>query len=227
MYQLFIGNKNYSSWSLRPWLLMHHLEIPFNEKLVTFEEGGSWEKFHSFSPTGQVPCLKTEDVTVWDSLAITEYIAEDFPQVWPSERVTRAWSRSASAEMHSGFSALRNICPMNCGLSVELHEISEPLQKDIKRIDELWSEGIQRFGGPFLAGEEFTAVDAFFAPVTIRAKNYHLPVSKTAKQYIDLIHSLPSMQKWIADAIQEPWRETAHEEEARSFGTIIADLRQK
>ncbi|WP_444919443.1 glutathione S-transferase family protein [Microbulbifer sp. CnH-101-G] len=227
MYQLFIGNKNYSSWSLRPWLLMHHLEIPFNEKLVTFEEGGSWEKFHSFSPSGQVPCLKTEETTIWDSLAITEYIAEDFPQVWASDRITRAWSRSASAEMHSGFSALRNICPMNCGLKVELYEVSAPLQKDIHRIDELWTEGLQKFGGPFLAGKEFTAVDAFFAPVTIRAENYNLPFSEDAKQYIKLIHSLPSMQKWIADAINEPWRESAHEEEARNSGTIITDLRQQ
>ncbi|WP_299583149.1 glutathione S-transferase family protein [uncultured Microbulbifer sp.] len=225
MYQLFIGNKNYSSWSLRPWLLMHHLEIPFVEKLVTFEEGGSWEKFHTFSPTGQVPCLKTDTTTVWDSLAITEYLAEDFSQVWATDRQARAWSRCASAEMHSGFSSLRNMCPMNCSLKVTLNEISNSLQRDLKRVDELWIEGIQQFGGPFLAGQEFTAVDAFFAPVTIRVKNYNLPLGKTAKEYIALIHNLPSMKKWLTDAIQEPWRETIHEEEAATFGTITADLR--
>ncbi|WP_020414937.1 glutathione S-transferase family protein [Microbulbifer sp. SSSA007] len=225
MYQLFIANKNYSSWSLRPWLLMHHLEIPFNEQLATFEEGGSWEKFHSFSPTGLVPCLIDGDITVWDSFAIVEYVAEDFPQVWPIDRLARSWARSACAEMHSGFSVLRNICAMNCGLIVELVEIPPQLQKDISRIDELWQEGLQRFGGPFLTGGEFTAVDAFFAPVAIRAQNYGLPFSNAAKQYIDQLLSLPSMKKWISDALQEPWREMLHEEEARNMGVVIEDLR--
>ncbi|AWF81597.1 glutathione S-transferase [Microbulbifer sp. A4B17] len=225
MYQLFIANKNYSSWSLRPWLLMHHLEIPFNEQLVTFEEGGSWKKFHSFSPTGLVPCLIDGDITVWDSLAIVEYVAEDFPQVWPINRLARSWARSACAEMHSGFSALRNICAMNCGLIVDLVEIPPLLQKDINRIDELWQEGLKRFEGPFLTGEEFTAVDAFFAPVAIRAQNYGLKFSGVAKQYIDHLLSLPSMKKWISDALQEPWRETLHEDEVRNMGVVIEDLR--
>jgi len=225
MYQLFIANKNYSSWSLRPWLLMHHLEIPFNEQLATFEEGGSWEKFHSFSPAGLVPCLIDGEITVWDSLAIVEYVAEDFPQVWPIDRQPRAWARSASAEMHSGFIALRNICAMNCGLIVELKEIPPSLKRDVERIDELWQEGLHRFGGPFLAGVEFTAVDAFFAPIAIRAQNYGLPFSSVAKEYIGRLLNLPSMRKWISDALQEPWRETQHEKEVRNQGVIIEDLR--
>ncbi|MFC6631975.1 glutathione S-transferase family protein [Microbulbifer taiwanensis] len=226
MYELFIANKNYSSWSLRPWVLMRQLEISFEEQLVTFEEGGSWEKFRSFSPNGQVPCLIDGDTTVWDSLAIAEYLAERFPQVWPENREARAWARCAAAEMHSGFSALRNICTMNCGVKVELAKIPRNLQREIDRIDELWCLGLQRFGGPFLAGGEFTAVDAFFAPVAIRAKNYGLPLSESARAYVEQLLELSPMQEWIADALREPWREPGHEEELKSAGAIVEDLRQ-
>lgn len=226
MYELFIANKNYSSWSLRPWVLMRQLKIPFEEQLVTFEEGGSWEKFRSFSPNGQVPCLIDGDTTVWDSLAIVEYLAEDHKRVWPEDREARAWARCAAAEMHSGFSALRNICSMNCSVRVALAQIPSNLQKEIDRIDELWSLGIQQFGGPFLAGGKFTAVDAFFAPVAIRARNYDLALSDTASAYVARLLELPEMQEWIADAIREPWREEGHEEELRRAGTIVEDLRQ-
>lgn len=226
MYQLFIANKNYSSWSLRPWLLLRQLKIPFNEQLVTFEEGGSWEKFRSFSPNGQVPCLVDGDTTVWDSLAIVEYAAESYPQVWPGDKGARAWARSAAAEMHSGFSALRDICTMNCGVKVQLTEIPASLQRNIDRFEELWLEGLQHFGGPFLAGDAFTAVDAFFAPVAVRAKNYQLPLSPTAAEYRDRILDLPAMREWLAAALKEPWREPGHEEELQRAGTIVEDLRQ-
>lgn len=226
MYQLYIANKNYSSWSLRPWLLLRQLEIPFEEQLVTFEEGGSWEKFRSFAPNGLVPCLVDGDVRVWDSLAIVEYVAEDHAAVWPAERGARAWARSAAAEMHSGFSALRNICGMNCGVRVELAEIVPALQKDIDRIDELWREGLERFGGPFLAGPDFTAVDAFYAPVAIRAQSYGLPLSDTAAAYANRLLQLPALKAWIADGIAECWREPAHEEELTRAGRIIEDHRR-
>ncbi|MFA0813848.1 glutathione S-transferase family protein [Microbulbifer epialgicus] len=225
MYKLFIANKNYSSWSLRPWLLMCHLEIPFNEQLVNFEEGGSWEKFHSFSPTGLVPCLVDNDTTVWDSLAIAEYLAESYSQVWPIDKLARAWARSASAEMHSGFVVLREVCAMNCGLIIELKEISEQLKKELNRIDELWQEGLGRFGGPFLAGKTFTAVDAFYAPIAIRLKNYNLPTSHVAEGYVEGILNLPAMKRWISEALQEPWRESAHEEEVNNSGLVVEDLR--
>lgn len=225
MFQLFIGNKNYSSWSLRPWLLMRELQIPFSEQQVVFDEGGSWEKFRSFAPNGLVPCLVDGDITVWDSLAIVEYLAETHPQVWPEGRVARAWARCAAAEMHSGFGALRDICSMNCGVRVQLKEITPALQKDLSRIDELWCEGLQRFGGPFLAGETFTAVDAFFAPVAIRAKNYDLPLSEAAAAYRERLLALPPLQAWIAEGLQEPWREAGHERELLCAGEIVEDLR--
>ncbi|WP_323844603.1 glutathione S-transferase family protein [Microbulbifer magnicolonia] len=226
MYELFIANKNYSSWSLRPWVLMRQLEIPFEEQLVTFEEGGSRDKFSSFSPTGQVPCLIDGDVSVWDSLAIVEYLAESYPHVWPQDKAARAWARCAAAEMHAGFSVLRNICTMNCGVRVQLAEFPKSLHREIDRIDDLWQEGLQRFGGQFLAGREFTAADAFFAPVAVRARTYDLPLSHTSAEYAERLLELPAIQAWIADALQEPWREKEHEEELRRAGTVVEDQRQ-
>ncbi|HEY8568514.1 glutathione S-transferase family protein [Microbulbifer sp.] len=225
MYQLFIGNKNYSSWSLRPWLLATQLNIPFEEQLVPFDEGGSWNKFRKFSPTGLVPCLVDGETTVWDSLAIAEYLYESFPSVWPQDRQVRAWARSAAAEMHSGFFALRNQCSMNCGVTVALREVDAALQKDLDRVEELWLQGLKRFGGPFLAGSAFTAVDAFFAPVTIRLRGYQLSLGEEAMAYCERILALPAMQGWITDALREVWRESAHDAELEMFGTIVEDRR--
>ena len=174
MYTLYIANKNYSSWSLRPWALLRMLGIPFEEKLVPLPESGAWEKFREFSPSGRVPVLKDGNVTVWDSLAIVEYLAERHPGVWPEQAAVRAWARSAAAEMHSGFSALRNICTMNCGIRVSLKERPAALGADIARFTEIWNEGLRRWGGPFLTGGKFTAVDAFFAPLAFRVQTYGL-----------------------------------------------------
>ena len=138
MYTLHIANKNYSSWSLRPWALMKELNIPFKEKMSPFSAGSNWDEFRGFSPTGLVPCLVDGHLQIWDSLAITEYLAEKHPEVWPEEIDARAWARCASAEMHSGFPALRDQCSMNCGMRVKLDSVSAELQKDISRIDELW-----------------------------------------------------------------------------------------
>ena len=225
MYQLFIGNKNYSSWSLRPWLLATELDIPFEEQLVPFDEGGSWNKFRKFSPTGLVPCLVDGDTTVWESLAITEYLYESHPRVWPEDKQARAWARCAASEMHAGFFALRNQCSMNCGVTISLHRIDDALQKDLDRIDELWKQGLSRFGGPFLAGQAFTAVDAFFAPVVLRLKGYQLSLSAESMDYCARILALPGMQSWIESGINEPWREVGHDEELLAVGTIVEDKR--
>lgn len=225
MYQLFIGNKNYSSWSLRPWLLATQLDIPFEEELVPFDEGGSWNRFRKFSPTGLVPCLVDGETTVWDSLAIAEYLYESFPRVWPQDRQARAWARSAAAEMHSGFFALRNQCSMNCGVTVALREVDAALQKDLDRVEELWLQGLTQFGGPFLAGSSFTAVDAFFAPVAIRLWGYQLSLGDEAMAYCERILALPGMQAWIADALRESWRERDHEAELEMYGSIVDDRR--
>ncbi|MFV8783727.1 glutathione S-transferase family protein [Microbulbifer sp. SA54] len=226
MYQLYIGNKNYSSWSLRPWLLMTELGISFGEELVPFDEGGSWSKFRRFSPTGLVPCLVDGEITVWDSLAITEYLYESHRSVWPEEVGARAWARCAAAEMHSGFSALRNQCSMNCGVTVRLERIDDALQKDLDRIDELWQQGLDRFGGPFLAGGTFTAVDAFFAPVAMRLAGYGLSLSSASTEYAARLRALSGMQAWVEAALSEPWREEDHEQELIRQGAIVEDRRQ-
>ncbi|WP_369310383.1 glutathione S-transferase family protein [Providencia rettgeri] len=205
MYTLWIANKNYSSWSLRPWVLLKALQIPFNENICFFESGkSSHDKFRRFSPSGLVPCLVDGNLTVWDSLAICEYIAEDHPQAWPTDRVARAWARSASAEMHSGFTTLRQQCPMDISRNVPLKEISRELQADLDRISQLWQEGLKKFGGPWLAGGEFTAVDAFYAPVAFRIHSYQLPVNTAAQQWVARMLSLPAMQEWRQAGIQEP-----------------------
>lgn len=225
MYELHIANKNYSSWSLRPWLLMKALHIPFNETIHPFPADSAWEQYRQFSPNGKVPCLVDGKTIVWDSLAIVEYLAEAHSHVWPEDKAARAWARCAAAEMHSGFQALRNICGMSCGLRIALHSISPVLQKDINRITELWSEGLARFGGPFLAGKEFSAVDAFYAPVVFRAQTYGLPLGAAALGYLETILAIPAMREWYEAALIETWREPGHEQECLDAGRLIADLR--
>ena len=220
--QLYIANKNYSSWSLRPWVLMQQLGIAFEERLVPF--GGAVE-FTDFSPTGRVPCLVDEGVVVWDSLAITEYLAERHAGVWPADRIARAWARCAAAEMHSGFSQIRNLCSMNCGLRVRLRDPSPALAAEWRRVDQLWSEGLDRFGGPFLAGAAFSAADAFFAPVAFRAQTYGPALSDKAQDYVQRLLALPPMLAWYASALTERWRDEPHEAEVRAVGDVTSDLR--
>jgi glutathione S-transferase len=225
MYQLWIANKNYSSWSLRPWLLLRQLQIPFEEQLAPFAGNNNWDAFRKFSPTGRVPCLVDGDTTVWDSLAIVEYLAERHAGVWPAAAAVRAWARSAAAEMHSGFAALRSCCGMTCGLRVRLHEISPNLQRDLTRVAELWDEALQRFGGPFLAGPAFSAVDAFFAPVAFRVQTYSLELSLAANAYSARLLELPALKSWYQQALAEPWRDTDHDAAVRMHGTVLQDLR--
>lgn len=224
MLTLYIANKNYSSWSLRSWVLLTQLGIPFDERLVPF---GSETPFASFSPTGKVPCLVDGDITVWDSLAIAEYIAEKHPTAWPADAAARAWARSACAEMHAGFQALRNVCTMNCGLRVALHEVSPALAADWARIEALWADGLSRFGGPWLAGSAFTAVDAFFAPVAFRAQTYSPVLSTASRACADRLLALPAMSAWYEAALAETWREPHHESDARAAGVWLQDLRAR
>ena len=224
--KLYIANKNYSSWSLRPWVLMKELNIAFEEKMQTFGEGTNWQEFRKFSPNGLVPCLIDSENVIWDSLSIAEYLAESYPNVWPESKKARTWARCASAEMHSGFVNLRNQCPMNCGLRIELDQVNDALQKDITRIDELWNQGIKNFGGPFLASNRFTAVDGFYAPIAFRVQSFDLKMSPLAHVYINKLLDLPSMQTWYQTALKEPWREQGHEQEAKDCGSVLKDYRQ-
>jgi glutathione S-transferase len=225
MYVLYIANKNYSSWSLRPWVLLRELHIDFEEALKPFQPGSNWDQFRTFSPSGKVPCLADGGRAVWDSLAIAEYLAERHEGVWPANVDARAWARCAAAEMHSGFSTLRETCPMCCAIRLRLSTITPALESDLRRIEELWIEGLNRFGGPFLAGDRFTAVDAFFAPVAFRTQSYHLEFARPAADYVQRLLDLPSMQEWYAAGLAEPWRDARHDIEIAKQGTIIADLR--
>jgi glutathione S-transferase len=225
MYFLHIANKNYSSWSLRPWVLMKTLGIPFEDVMHPFPGLDAHAEFKAFSPSALVPLLIDGDVKVWDSLAIAEYLAERHDGVWPADPVARAFARSAAAEMHSGFSTLRSICTMNCGIRVELPEIGPKLGRDIDRFTELWREGLSRFGGPFLAGETFTAADAFFCPVAFRAQTYGLPLDEISAAYAQRLRDLPAMREWYHASLRETWREPGHEDEARSSGEWTADYR--
>jgi len=222
---LYIANKNYSSWSLRPWVLMRALDIPFEEKIEPLLPGSCWDAYRAFSPNGRVPCLHDGGYVVWESLAIVEYLAERHAGVWPADPAARAWARCAASEMHAGFSALRNQCPMNCGLRVELHDVSPELRRDLDRIDELWSEGLQRFGGPFLAGAAFTAADAFFAPVAFRIQTYGLTLGETSMAYVRRMLQLGPMNEWYEAALKETWREAEHDQQAFDTGEVVSDLR--
>lgn len=224
---LYIANKNYSSWSLRPWLLLQQLAIPFEERLTPFGQQQGTSVFAEFSPTGRVPCLVDHGLTVWDSLAIVEYLYEQEPRVWPADKAARAWARSVAAEMHSGFPHIRNVCTMNCGIRVQLTDWTPELLTEWQRLDSIWCEGLQRFGGPFLAGAHFSAVDAFFAPVAFRAQTYSPALSEMAQAYVQRLLQLPAMQSWYQSALQEVWRDEAHEQEARRAGPWLQDFRRQ
>jgi glutathione S-transferase len=224
-YTLITANRNYSSWSLRPWLLMTMLGIPFDDRIEEFR-GPSNPEFRAFSPTGQVPVLLHDDRTIYDSLGITLYLADRHDGIWPTDEAARAWAMCAAAEMHGGFSALRNDCTMNVGVRVKPKPMSDALQRDVARITELWAQGLDSFGGPFLAGAQFTAVDAFFAPVAFRVRTYGLDVGHAGSEWVKNMLSLPAMLAWENDALKESWREVGHEEELRACGEVIADYRQ-
>jgi glutathione S-transferase len=225
MYTLHIANKNYSSWSLRPWALLRELKIPFTESLIPFHKAADWAAYRRIAPSGKVPCLVDGDITVWESLAIVEYLGERYAGVWPEAADARAWARSASAEMHAGFTELRSRCSMSCARRVQLHGMTAALTADMSRIGALWNDGLEHFGGPFLAGSAFCAVDAFFAPVVFRIQTYDLALDTTSMAYVARMLDLECMRAWYADALREPWRDLPHDEEIAQYGTVIQDLR--
>ena len=208
--QLVIGNKNYSSWSMRPWVLMKQLGIPFEEvKLrLDLEEGSAFRQGVAMhSPARTVPVLVDEGFAVWDTLAITEYLAEKYPAVWPNQPQHRARARSLAAEMHAGFGALRNHCPMNIearlpedGARVWAEQPS--VQRDVTRIEAAFSDALATSNGPFLFGD-FCAADAFYAPVCTRIVTYALPVSDTTRDYLQRVVAAPGVAAWIRDALAE------------------------
>lgn len=224
-YTLITANRNYSSWSLRPWLLMRALGIPFAERIEPFAKPDNYADFRAFSPSGQVPVLLDGDRTVWDSFGIVLYLAERHPGIWPQDEAARAWAICAAAEMHGGFGALRNDCTMNVGVRVALKAPSPALERQIARIGELWAEGLSRFDGPWLAGPDFSAVDAFYAPVAFRVRTYGLDIGTAGAAWVAHILDHPAMREWESVALTESWRETAHEAELAAAGTVTADFR--
>ena len=208
--KLVIGNKNYSSWSMRPWLALRANNIAFDEVFIPLYTGDAdKQRLLGFTRSGKVPCLIDGDITVWDSLAIIEYLAERFPEarLWPEERASRAHARSIAAEMHSGFAALRNECGMNLHRPVGAVALSADAQTDIARVQQIWSECRQRYGrsGPFLFGA-FGAADAMFAPVVHRFRTYAIPVTGEPLAYMETMMALPAFAEWTAAGLAETIR---------------------
>lgn len=225
MLTLITANRNYSSWSLRPWLLMRALGIAFEDRIEPFTLPVNWQAFRAFSPTGQVPTLIDGDTTVWDSLGITLYLADRHAGVWPTDPAARAFAQCVVTEMHGGFSALRNRCTMNVGVRAHMPEVPADLARDIARITEIFAEGLDRFGGPWLAGPAFTAADAFYAPVAFRIRTYGIDVGPRGAQWVESILSHPAMLEWERAALAETWREVEHEADLARCGTVTADYR--
>lgn len=224
MRKLTIGNKNYSSWSMRPWVLLRQAGIPFEEVLVRFDGFDTSSQFKQalagLTPTGKVPVLQDDALVIWDTLAIAEYLAEQFPEkrLWPADKAARARARSVCAEMHSGFSALRSHCPQNIEASLSeagalIWRDQPAVRADVARLVAMWSELLQVYGGPLLFGD-FSIADAYFAPVCMRLKTYGLPVPPAIAAYMERVAALPGVAAWITDAkaeadfraFEEPYR---------------------
>jgi glutathione S-transferase len=226
MLELWIGNKNYSSWSLRPWVAMRAAGIPFTERLVPFHDHAAWAEYRAKHPSGLVPLLVDGNTEVWDSLAIVEYIAERAPGLWPEDRAARAFARSAAAEMHAGFAALREVCGMNCGVRARVRALPATVTRDLARLAGLWRSGLDRFGGPFLAGSRFSAADAFFCPVAFRVQTYGLALpDPEAAAYAARLLDVPAMREWYDAACAETFRDPPHETELAQHCILIEDLR--
>ncbi len=217
--KIVLGNKNYSSWSLRPWLVLKHLGARFEEQVIPLDQPSTAEQIRKFSPSGRLPVLIDGDSVVWDSLAICEHLHERFPDrnLWPKDGKARATARSVSAEMHSGFTALRQQLPMRFRETFPAGPLPPDVKADIARILQLWTDCRARFGGggPFLFGA-FTIADAMYAPVVSRFKTYAVPLEGSAAAYAEVLWSLPSVQEWLVAARAETHRmpryETADEQ---------------
>jgi len=206
---LIVANKAYSSWSLRPWILLVHFKIPFEEVVIAMDRPETRAAMLRYAPTGKCPSLHDGRIAVWESLAIVEYVAESFPEkaIWPRGKAARAQARSLAAEMHAGFSALRQVCPTNFRREVRAIPLSDDVRADVARIEAAFAAAREAFGkaGPFLFGR-FSAADAMFAPVVNRLHVYDIPVAKPTRAYMEAIMALPAWQAWIAGAEAEPWR---------------------
>jgi glutathione S-transferase len=214
--KLIIANKCYSSWSMRPWLLLKAFGIPFEEVLIpfgpTFDDPAWKAEVKAYTPAGKVPALVDGGIAVWESVAIMEYVADRYPDkaIWPRDPAARALARSIVAEMHAGFSALRNACPVNLGKVFAAKDRGPKVAADVARVTAIWTDCRTRYGaqdasgGPFLFGE-FTAADAMYAPVCTRLVGYSIPLDPVARAYCDAIYALPAFQAWREAALAEPW----------------------
>jgi len=213
MLQLYIGNKNYSSWSMRPWVLLRQAGIPFEEVLARFDSFDPDSQFKAtiagISPTGKVPVLVDGDLAIWDTLAIAEYLAETYPEkhLWPQDKAARARARSVCAEMHSGFTALRGACPMNIEAHLPdtgalLWRDKPAVRADVQRLVDMWTGLLEQHGGPMLFGD-FSIADAFYAPVCMRLHSYGLPVPEHIQAYVQRVRALPGVKAWIDGALAE------------------------
>jgi glutathione S-transferase len=224
MLKLYIGSKNYSSWSLRPWALLRQAGIPFEEVLVRFDSFDANSQFKqtlaALTPTGKVPVLQDGDLVIWDTLAIAEYLAEQYPdkQLWPADKAARARARSVCAEMHAGFTALRSHCPQNIEASLPdvgalIWRDQPAVRADVARLVTMWRELLVQHGGPLLFGP-FSIADAYFAPVCMRIRTYGLPVPADIAAYVERVAALPGVAAWIEQAraegdfreFEEPYR---------------------
>lgn len=199
---LHIGDKHISSWSLRPWILLKMADIPFAEEVHAFLPDRTTQRrlWRAFSPTAQVPVLHDGELVIWDSLAICLYLGERYPQLWPDDRAARAWAYAASAEMHAGFTALRSQCGFTVRPAAPITAPDAALAADLDRLNTLWTEGLGRFGGDYLAGGRFTVPDAFYVPVVLRLHHYGLAgrLDPAARDYLARILALPAVQAWCA-----------------------------
>ena len=206
--KLVIGNKNYSSWSFRPWIAMKVAGIAFDDVVISLSADDFKSRMAKISGTGKVPTLIDGDVHIWESLAILEYLAEAFPaaKLWPTKAAARAHARTISSEMHAGFTALRRACPMNMARPVKRCELDDEAKANVRRIEALWADCRARFGasGPFLFGA-FGAADAMYAPIVARFHTYDLEVGRPARVYMSAVMALPAWAEWRAAALQEPW----------------------
>ena len=205
---LFIANKAYSSWSMRPWLVMRHFGLPFDEVVIPLDLPTTRTEILRHSPTGKLPALASEGLVIWDSLGIIEYLADLHPAaaIWPRDRAARAMARTVSAEMHAGFAALRKACPMNLRRPVRAIAVGDDVKADVERVEALWAGMRQAYGagGDFLFGD-FSAADAMFAPVVNRLDVYALATRPESRVYMDAIKALPAWQAWLDGARAEPW----------------------
>ena len=212
--RLVIGNKLYSSWSMRPWILMRAFDISFDEEVIPLRQDNTKARILAHSAAGKVPVLVDGDVTVWDSLSIFEYLADKFPDraIWPTNAEARAYARSASAEMHAGFTNLRNTCPVNLAKRFAPRDRGDDIRAETARVEALWRELRGRFGngGPFLFGA-FCAADAMYAPVVTRFDTYQIPVGDDTRSYMDAVLAHKSFVQWREEGLAEPWEITTYE----------------